>query len=147
MPIQITIALVISKPGPLFNGLQSLLRTIPQIEIIAESQNPSVLLKMGTEMYPELILLDASILNDTTWSAISKIKTERPLTKIIVLIENDPQKLKVQHAGADLLLPNGFPAAKLVALIEDLLIQNTPEELPASLIGEEDNERPKTISR
>ena len=38
MPKQITLALVIAKPDHLWNGLQSLLRTVPQIEIIAESK-------------------------------------------------------------------------------------------------------------
>ena len=135
MPKQITLALVIAKPGHLWDGLQSLLRTVPQIEIIAEAQDPSVLLKMGTEMHPELILLDASIFDETAWTAITKIKGEWPQTKFVVLTENDPQRQSAQDAGADLLLPKGFPAAKLVALIEDLLIQNTQDETLANSEG------------
>jgi len=131
MPKQITLALVIAKPGHLWNGLQSLLRTVSQIEIIAEAQDPSVLVKMGTEMHPELILLDASIFDETAWAAITKIKAKWPQTKFVVLTENEPQRQSAQDAGADILLPKGFPAAKLVALIEDLLIQNTQDETPA----------------
>jgi len=123
MPKQITLALVIAKPGHLWNSLQSLLRTVPQIEIIAEAQDPTVLLKMGKEIHPELVLLDASIFDETTWTAITKIKAEWPQTKFVVLTENEPQRQSAEEAGADLVLPKGFPAAKLVALIEDLLSQ------------------------
>jgi hypothetical protein len=50
---KIIVGLVITKPGHFRNGLQSLLRTIPRIEIIAESKDPSVLLKMREEIHPE----------------------------------------------------------------------------------------------
>ena len=128
MPKHITLALVITKPGHLWNGLQSLLQTIPQIEIIAEAQDPSVLLKMSNEIHPELIFIDASIFDETNWTSITKIKAEWPRTKIVVLTENDPQQQSAQDAGADIVLPKGFPAAKLVNLIEDTLIQNSQDE-------------------
>ena len=66
MPKQITLALVVARPGHLWNGLHSLLRTVPQIEIIAETQDPSVLLSMGAEIQPELVLLDASLFEEDT---------------------------------------------------------------------------------
>ena len=128
MPKQITLALVITKPAHLWSGLQSLLRTIPQIEIIAEAHDPSVLMKISTEMNPNLILLDASILDDTAWTAVSKIKAERPRTKFIALLENVQQQQSAQLAGVDTLLPKGFPAAQLVNLIENSLIQNSQDE-------------------
>ena len=128
MPKQITLALVITKPNHLWSGLQSLLRTVPQIEIIAEAHDPSVLIKISTEMHPNLILLDASILDDTAWTAVSKIKAERPRTKFIALLENVQQQQSAQLAGVDTLLPKGFPAAKLVNLIENSLIQNSKDE-------------------
>ena len=129
MSKQITLALVIAKPGHLWNGLQSLLRTIPQIEIIAETKDPSVLLKMSSEMHPEIILIDANTFDENNWTAITKIKGELPQTKIVVMTENNHQRQSAQEAGADIVLPKGFPAAKLVNLIEDALIQNSKEEI------------------
>lgn len=129
MSKNITLALVITKPGHLWNGLQSLLRTVPQIEIIAEAQDPSVLLKMGNEIHPELILIDASIFDETNWTSITKIKAEWPRTRIVVLTENDLQRQSAKEAGADIMLPKGFPAAKLVNLIEDSLIQKSQDDI------------------
>jgi len=129
MPEKITLALVITNPDHLWSGLQSLLRTVPQIEIIAESQDPSVLLKMNTEIHPELILIDANTFDETDWAAITKIKVEFPQTKIVVLVEHDLQRISAQDAGADIVLPKGYPAAKLVKLIEDGLIDNAQDEI------------------
>lgn len=129
---KITFALVITKPGHLQNGLQSILRTIPQIEIIAESHDPSVLLKMSGEIHPELILLDAGVLEDMDWSAISKLKAEWPRTTILVLTENDQQGQKAKEAGADFFLPKGFPASELVKLIENSLNQDLRDENKSS---------------
>jgi DNA-binding NarL/FixJ family response regulator len=86
-------------------------------------------------MHPELILIDASIFDETAWTAITKIKAEWPQTKFVVLTENEQQRQNAQDAGAEILLPKGFPAAKLVALIEDLLIQNTQGETLANSEG------------
>jgi len=125
---KITLALVISKPGHLRNGLQSLLRTVPQIKIIAESQEPSNLLDICNEIHPDLIIIDASIFEESNWTAIIKIKSEWPQTKIVVLTENNLQKQRAKKAGADFFLPEGFPAVELVNLIENSLIHDTPEE-------------------
>ncbi len=123
MPKQVTLALVIAKPGHLWSGLQSLLRTVPQIEIIAETKDPAVLLRMDAGMRPELVLLDASLFDEDAWTAITKIKAEWSHTQCVVLVEDDQQRQSAQDAGADLVLNKGFPAAKLVALIEELLSQ------------------------
>ena len=121
---KITLALVITRPGHLRNGLRSLLRTVPQIEIIAEAHDPSVLLKMREEIRPELIFIDASILDEANWMAITKLKAEWPQTRVLVLTENDQQRRTAQGAGADFMLPKGFPAAQLVNLIENSLIHD-----------------------
>lgn len=125
----ITLVLVIAEPGHLRNGLQSLLRTIPQIKILAESQDPSVLFKMDEEMRPELILVDASIIDESNWSALTKIKVACPGTKILVLTDNDQQGQAARKAGADFHLLKGFPASELAHLVETSLIDDSQEDI------------------
>ena len=129
---KITLALVITKPGHLRNGLQSILRTVPQIEVIAESHDPSVLVRMSDEIHPDLILVDAEVIEDPEWTAISKLKGEWPQTTILVLTENDKQGLQAKKAGADHFLPKGFPAAELVNLIEKSLTKSKQDEIRKS---------------
>ena len=125
---KIILALVIAKPGHLRNGLQSLLRAIPQIEILAESSDPSVLLKMNKEMLPEMILVDASLVDETNWSTLTKIKAVCPSTNILVLTDNDQQGQAAREAGADFYLLKGFPASELAHIIETSLIRNPQDK-------------------
>ena len=114
---KIRLALFIAKPGHLRNGLQSLLRTIPQIEVLAESDNPGILAKMN-DSCPELIILDGALINEEILTAISKIKTDWPGTKVLVLTDDHQQGKAAREAGSDFYLPKGFPATELARLIE-----------------------------
>lgn len=128
MPKQTKLALIVAKPGHLWDGVQSLLRTLPEIEIIAEIKFPSVLLRMGSEMQPDLILLDASLFGENIVKAITKISEEWPHTQCVVLVEDSKHHQAVCDAGADLVVQQGFPATKLVAAIEELLSAHLVDE-------------------
>ena len=121
MPKQVTLALIVARPGPLRNSLQALMTTIPQIEILAETSDPSALLRMGAKIQPDVVLLDASLPEEQVWPALRHIKEEWCHNRSIVLVEDSQQRQMVQAAGADVVLVKGFPAAKLIAAIEGLL--------------------------
>jgi DNA-binding NarL/FixJ family response regulator len=120
---KITLALIIAKPGHLRNALQSLMRTVPQIELLAESNDPLVLLKMK-ETFPKLIVVDGSLIDEENWSVLTKTKADWPRTKVLVLTENDQQGQAARKAGADFYLLKGFPATELAQLIETALIDD-----------------------
>jgi DNA-binding NarL/FixJ family response regulator len=128
MPKQTKLALIVATPGHLWDGVQSLLRTLPEIAIIAEIKCPAVLLKMGSEMKPDLILLDASLFGEDILKAITKINEEWSNTKCVVLVEDSQHHRALYDAGADLVVPQGFPATKLVAAIEELLSAHLEDE-------------------
>jgi DNA-binding NarL/FixJ family response regulator len=121
MPKQVTLALIVARPGPLRNGLQALMTTMPQIEILAETGDASALLRMGAEMQPDVVLLDASLPQEQVLPALRHIKEEWCQTRSIVLVEDSRQQQEAQAAGADVALLQGHPAAKLIATIEELL--------------------------
>ena len=121
MPKQTKLAIIVAKPGHLWDGVQSLLRTLPEIEIIAEIKCPSVLLKMGSAMQPDLILLDAIWFGENILKAITKINEEWSNTKCVVLVEDNRNHQPLYDAGADLVVQQGFRATKLVAAFEELL--------------------------
>ena len=121
MPQQVTLALIVAKPGPLRNSLQALMTTVPQIEILAETTDPSALLRMGAEIQPNIVLLDADLPGEQVWSALQEIKEEWAQTRSIVLVEDSQQQQKAQAAGADVALIKGYPAARLITAIGELL--------------------------
>ncbi len=128
MPKQIKLALIVAKPDHMRDGVQSLLRTLPQIEIIAEIKSPSVLLSMGSEIKPDLILLDANLYGDNILKAIAKIKEEWSSAPCVVLVKDSRHHQALYDAGVDLVVPQGLPATKLVAAIEELLSANSEDE-------------------
>ena len=121
MPEHVTLALIVAKPGPLRNSLQALMTTVPKIEIVAETDNPSTLLRMGNAMQPDIVLLEAGLCQEDVWSALRTIRGEWSQTRSIVLVEDSLQREKAQAAGADMVLIKGYPAGGLVAAIEELL--------------------------
>ena len=123
MPKQVTFALIVARPGPLRNGLQALMATMPQIEILAETADPSALLRMGAKIQPDVVLLDANLPEDQICAALRQIKQEWSQTRSIVLVQDSQQQQRAQAAGADVALIQGYPAARLVAAIEGLLSQ------------------------
>ena len=128
MPKQTKLALIVARPGHLWDGVQSLLRTLPEIEIIAEIKCPSVLMKMGSGMQPDLILLEASLFGENIWKAITKINKEWSNTQCVVLVEDSQHYQALYDAGADLVVQQGFPATKLVAAIEELLSAHSEDD-------------------
>lgn len=122
---KITLALTIANPGHLRNSIQSLLRSIPQIEVLAESNDPSILSKVSEEIHPDLIVIDAAIIDSESWANIANLKADRPGIKVLALTDNDDQGRRAKEAGADYSLVKGFPAMALATLIETSLIHDS----------------------
>jgi DNA-binding NarL/FixJ family response regulator len=121
MPKQVTLAVLVARPGPLRNSLQTLMTTMPQIEILAETTDPSALLRMGAEIQPDVVLLDASLPEEQVWAALRQIREEWSQTRSIVLVENSQMQQKAQAAGAHVVLIKGYRATNLIEAIEGLL--------------------------
>jgi DNA-binding NarL/FixJ family response regulator len=83
---------------------------------------------MGSEIQPDLILLDASLFGENVCKAITKISGEWSHTHCVVLVEDSQHHQAVYDAGADLVVPQGFPASKLVTAIEELLSAHLEDE-------------------
>ena len=124
MPKQVTLALIVARPGPLRNSLQALMATMPQIEIVAEASDPSALLRMGDSVQPDIVILDASLPGNEVWVALGIIREEWSHTRTIAMVDDSLQQKEAEDVGADLALLKGFPAAKLAAKIEELLARN-----------------------
>jgi DNA-binding NarL/FixJ family response regulator len=95
--------------------------TMPQIEILAETTDPSALMRLGANIQPHLVLLDASAPEDEAWSAVRRIKEEWSRTRCMVFVEDSQGQRRAQAAGADVALLKGHRATKLIEAIEELL--------------------------
>jgi DNA-binding NarL/FixJ family response regulator len=127
MDSNVIIALIVVRPGPLRNSLQSLMTSMPQIQIVAEGRDVASLLRLGAQLPPDLVLLEAALPGNEVCRAVGEIKARWSRTRAIVLVENACQQQEAEAAGADAVLYQGFPAARLIKLIEELLTQQAVE--------------------
>jgi len=103
-------------------GLQALLRTIPEIEIVGQADYESQALALIAQQQPALVLLDSSLTLQEMLPTLMQIKGGYPRTRCIVLVENAQQQGAAREAGADSALITGFSAEVLHAAIDQVLM-------------------------
>ncbi len=114
-------ALIAAQAGPLGDGLEALLMTVPQIETVKVSNESSVMAAV-IQYHPALVLLDTSLINGNgPLTVVKLIKTEGTQSRCLVLADDIRQQQQTKAAGADISLLKGFPPKKLVGIIEGLL--------------------------
>ena len=120
--------LLVAKPGRMREGLQALLRTIPEIEIVGQEDCESQALTLISQQQPALVLLDSSLTPQEMLPTLMQIKAGYPRTRCIVLVENVQQQGAAREAGADIALISGFSAEVLNGAIDQILrsISNSP---------------------
>ena len=119
-----TLVHIVVRPGPLHNSLTALMNALPQVEIVAEGKDMSTLLRMGRQVQPDLVLMEAELPGDGVQEALSVIKVGWSDTHTIVLVDNEDQQRKAQSAGADVVLYKGFRADSFIRIVESLLPEN-----------------------
>ncbi len=127
-----TLVHVVVRPGPLRNSLLALMNSLPQVEIVAEGKDMATLLRMGTQMQPDLVLLETDLPGNGVREALGQIKDGWSDTRTIVLVDNQDQHREVQRAGADVVLYKGFRAASLIRIVEDLLPKNRSSHIESA---------------
>jgi DNA-binding NarL/FixJ family response regulator len=114
--------LLVARPGRMREGLQALLRTIPEIVIVAQADYESQALALIAQQQPDLVLLDSSLTLQEMLSTLMQIKGGFPRARCIVLVDNAQQQGAAREAGADTALITGFNAEVLHAAIDQVLM-------------------------
>jgi two-component system response regulator DegU len=114
-------ALIVTQRGSLQNGLQALVMSIPQVDIIGQVEDGSQALAIIQEHHPDLVLLDTNLPNNEEWQVLEQMKTLRPETRCIVLADDVRQQQEATTLKADVVLLKGFPPAKLAETIETII--------------------------
>jgi DNA-binding NarL/FixJ family response regulator len=131
-----TRVLIVTHRGSLQNGLQALVMSIPQVDIIGQVDDGSQALAIIQEHRPDLVLLDTNLPNNEEWQVLERIKTLRPEIQCIVLADDVRQQQEATTLEADVVLLKGFPPAKLAETIETIVTtEKAPDHLPHDRLG------------
>lgn len=114
------VILIIAPPGDLQIGLQALLTTHLDVDVLVIGKG-SLALKVIDIHKPAMVILDDDLLNDTVPMIIQGVKSSCPDTATIVMVNDEFGRQKIFDQGADLILLKGIPPVKLLSLIEERL--------------------------
>ena len=117
--------LLVAKPSRVRDGLRALLRTIPHLRIVGQAEDSPSARALVSEQRPALVLLGANLPNDEVQIVLAQTKAECPETRCIALVDSSQRQWLAEIAGADSVLLTGFPPAKFVSTIEELLSLET----------------------
>ena len=115
------LVLVVSRSGPLQDGLLALMTTIPQISSVLVAEEVDAALRMVENHQPALIIMDMSF--PKVQEIIKQIKAQCAQIHLIVLAEDIAQQKEIEAFGVASVLLIGFSAQKLIAIVENVLDQ------------------------
>jgi len=113
------LALIVAFPNTLQTALMALMTTISQISAVMVAEEASLALRMVKDHHPALIVIDVDFPESQT--LLKQMKTQWPLIRCIILVNSIEQKEIV--IDADAVLIKGFPVAKLIGTVDELLSQ------------------------
>jgi DNA-binding NarL/FixJ family response regulator len=112
--------LIVAPPGDLQIGLQALLTTRLEVDVLVTGEGSSAL-KVIERHNPALVILDHDLPRNNVPMIIQHIKSSWPDIRCIVMVNDDGERQKFLGTGADLILIKGLPGVKLVTEIEEFL--------------------------
>ena len=118
-------ALLIDQPGPLRAGLQILLKAVSRIDKVHRANDISSALAVDLGHLLALIVVVMNATDNRLSTPLSQIKGKWPQARIVILVDDEKQRQRLQGTVCDLVLIKGHPAADLIAAIERLLAQET----------------------
>jgi len=109
---------VVSKEASVRDGMVTLLKSVPEIGLIAQARSRSEALQSIKVSMPDLVILD---LTEGLLELLQEIQNQCPRVKSLLLVGGMRQQTQAQVAGADVALIKGYPAHELIETVRALL--------------------------
>jgi len=119
------IVLLLFKPGPLRDGLNALLSTIPDVQLVVHAHDVRAVLEFCQKNPNTLIIMVIKSGDRALIGSIPEIKLLNPQMPMIALLQNEDDREVAEKAGIDLILSIGTPVQELKSKIE-YMVRNSP---------------------
>lgn len=114
------VVLIVANHGNLQQGLQALLTTFHDVQVLVANDMSSAL-DIVEKHRLSLLILDYDMNGDDVQEKMDLIKASWTNIHWIILVSDEQQRQQVQELEADVVLIKGFPADKLIRVIMELL--------------------------
>jgi DNA-binding NarL/FixJ family response regulator len=121
MMAQPVAVLIIAQPGQFRDGLQTLLKALPQVDHVAHADDSATLPTVSLRMAPALVVLDGGFRCQSDLDDLRHLKARWPQTRCIVMVEAECDAAAMHATGADVVLVKGVLATRLLTIVEELL--------------------------
>lgn len=128
---QITIVVIATRSIPLANGLEALLKAIPQIEKVETVSTLEQALQRVETIKPRILLLDLALAGKKPETLLEKITLFSPETLRVLLVD-DVQDVKWQPRFAEAILVRGVSPSSFVTILTNLLLLKGDENEKAN---------------
>jgi DNA-binding NarL/FixJ family response regulator len=118
--------LIVARPGPLRDGIEALLASVAQVEVVGKAELASTALSIAAEHPLDLLLLDAGLPGSEAGRLLQACRRQRPGLRCIALADDAAQERAARASGADAALLKGFPADRFAETVEQLLSDHEP---------------------
>ena len=115
------LTLIVARPGPLRDGVEALLASIHQIEVIGKVGRVSTAVRIAGERPLDLLLVDAGLLHGGVRQLVASCQNLHRGLRCVVLADNIRQVREARDLGVDAVFLQGFPADRFVRTVERLL--------------------------
>ena len=112
--------LIVSPPGDLQIGLQALLTTHLDVDVLVVGE-ADFASKVIERYNPALVILDQDTPGEMVPTLIKNIKPNWPQTRCLVLANDDDGRQALLDAGAEFVVIKGLSGAKLIDNVQKLL--------------------------
>ena len=115
------IALLVLRPGQLRDGLNELLCAMPEIGLVAQTDDFEEALSFLGQQCTELVLIKLDASDGRSLGPVREMKRFCPYIRMAAFIEDDKDLPVAEASEADLVLREGVRAPELKAKIRELV--------------------------
>lgn len=112
--------LIVSPPGDLQIGLQALLTTHLDVDVLVVGESSSAL-KVIERHKPTLVILDQDIPGKKAAKLVQDLKVNWPEIICAAMVNDEKGRQSFMGTGVDLIVIKGLPGAKLIDQVNNLL--------------------------
>ena len=118
-----TTTLVVAQAGPLRDSLQSFLQMLPQSVDVLLADSAEMASWIIGRHHPLLVVVANAGLpsEEAVLRVMQRTRAAGPRSRWLFLMERPEQEQAALAAGADMVLPQGFPASTLFGIVELML--------------------------
>ena len=116
------LVLLAAKPGPMREGLDALLDSIPEVSLVAHATDVDAARSFYQRYPTQLMILEIRPGDRSLLAAVSELKSLSPQSQALVLIHEDGDRPAAEASGADSVLVTGTRASKLKEAVTQTVI-------------------------